>query len=290
MRGKKIVLSLAVLGGLGGAGLWRSWYERGHFVTEEVRIPSKKIKEPKTLVFLTDLHDKEFGRGNRELLSAIGALEPDMALIGGDTMIAKPGKAALDLTERLLDGLTKICPVFYGNGNHEQRLNRERGLYGGLYDQFCLLLEQYGVRYLNDASADAGEDLCISGLNLDNGYYRNLSPDRMDQEYMKCHLGMADSGRFQILMAHSPMFFDAYAQWGADLTLAGHFHGGTIRIPGLGGLMTPQYQFFLPYCAGDFEKNEHRMIVGRGLGTHSVNIRLGNRPQLMAVRLLPEEG
>lgn len=107
---------------------------------------------------------------------------------------------------------------------------------------------------------------------------------------MKCHLGMADSGRFQILMAHSPMFFDAYAQWGADLTLAGHFHGGTIRIPGLGGLMTPQYQFFLPYCAGDFEKNEHRMIVGRGLGTHSVNIRLGNRPQLMAVRLLPEEG
>ena len=140
MRGKKIVLSLAVLGGLGGAGLWRSWYERGHFVTEEVRIPSKKIKEPKTLVFLTDLHDKEFGRGNRELLSAIGALEPDMALIGGDTMIAKPGKAALDVTERLLDGLTKICPVFYGNGNHEQRLKRERGLYGGLYDQFCLLL------------------------------------------------------------------------------------------------------------------------------------------------------
>ncbi len=73
MRGKKIVLSLAVLGGLGGAGLWRSWYERGHFVTEEVRIPSKKIKEPKTLVFLTDLHDKEFGRGAAFCHRGLGA-------------------------------------------------------------------------------------------------------------------------------------------------------------------------------------------------------------------------
>ena len=108
-----MVLFLSVFGGLGGAGLWRSWYERGHFVTEEIRISSKKIKEPKTLVFLTDLHDKEFGRGNERMLSAIQDLEPDLALIGGDTMIAKPGKAGLCVTERLLAGLTRICPVFY---------------------------------------------------------------------------------------------------------------------------------------------------------------------------------
>lgn len=288
MRGKQTVLFLSIFGGLGGAGLWRSWYERGHFVTEEIRVSSKKIKEPKTLVFLTDLHDKEFGRGNERMLSAIRDLKPDLVLIGGDTMVAKPGKARLCVTERLLAGLVRICPVFYGNGNHEQRLQREKGLYGSLYDQFCLLLQQYGAIYLDDVSVNVGEDLCISGLNLDNRYYRSLSPDRMNQEYMRRHLGKADSRRFQILLAHSPMFFDTYAKWGADLTLAGHFHGGTIRIPGLGGLMTPQYQFFLPYCAGDFTKDNRRMIVGRGLGTHSINIRLGNRPQVVAVRLLPE--
>lgn len=69
------------------------------------------------------------------------------------------------------------------------------------------------------------------------------------------------------------------------MTLAGHFHGGTIRIPGLGGVMTPQYQFFLPWCAGDFERDGKRMIVSRGLGTHSINIRLNNRPQLVLIRL-----
>ena len=74
------------------------------------------------------------------------------------------------------------------------------------------------------------------------------------------------------------------------MTLAGHFHGGPIRIPGLGGVMTPQYQFFLPWCAGDFERDGKRMIVSRGLGTHSINIRLNNRPQLAVIYLKKKQG
>ena len=49
--------------------------------------------------------------------------------------------------------------------------------------------------------------------------------------------------------------------------------------------MTPQYQFFLPWCAGDFERDGKRMIVSRGLRTHSINLRLNNRPQLVLIRL-----
>ena len=92
------------------------------------------------------------------------------------------------------------------------------------------------------------------------------------------------------LLAHSPLFFEEYAAWGADLTLSGHFHGGTIRLPVLGGVMTPQYQFFYPRCAGEFELpgrwgERSRMIIGRGLGTHSINIRLNDKPQVVVIRL-----
>ena len=52
--------------------------------------------------------------------------------------------------------------------------------------------------------------------------------------------------------------------------------------------MTPQYQFFRRECAGRFEKDGKTMIVGRGLGTHSVNIRLNDRPQIVVVNLLPD--
>ena len=279
-------LAAALAAGAAG-GFLRSQYERDHFVVEKTTVFTKKVRQPRTVVFLTDLHDKEFGEGNRCLLDAIKKLQPDFVLIGGDTMVVKPDKAKLETTKRLLKGLHQICPVYYGNGNHEQRLQKERKLYGDLYDRFEKLLKQCGVVYLSDKSVNVGEDIRISGLNIEKNYYRDWIPGKMTQKYIQKHLGEADRDRFQILLAHSPLFFDAYTGWGADLTLSGHFHGGTIRIPVLGGVMTPQYQFCLPCCAGTFEKNNQYLIVGRGLGTHSINIRIYNKPQVVAVKLMP---
>ena len=300
----KLIGTLAVSGAAGIAlGLARSRYERDCLVVEETEIVSRKIKKPRTMVFLTDLHDKEFGNGNERLFKVIRDIGPDFVLIGGDTMVAKAGTAKLDVTERLLDGLCRslgegggrnpdreencASRIYYGNGNHEQRIRDDRETYGNLYGEFLELLEARHICYLSDRTAQVGEDISISGLDIGQIYYRDLIPAKMKAEYLRRRLGKADGERFQILMAHSPLFFDAYADWGADLALAGHFHGGTIRIPGLGGVMTPQYQFFLPLCAGTFRQNDRCMIVGRGLGTHSINIRIFNKPQVVVVKLKP---
>ncbi len=268
-------------------GLARSQYERGRFVVEKNKIQSPQVKRPRTLVFLTDLHDKEFGEGNNRLLSAIRRIHPDMVLIGGDTMIVKEGMAKLDVTKRLLAGLVSICPVYYGNGNHEQRMWQKKSLYGNMYQDFRKLLQKFAVTYLSDSFVDVDEDIRISGLNIHQSFYKDLFPAKMSPEYIQAHLGAANTKRYQILLAHSPLFLNAYAEWGADLVLSGHFHGGTVRIPGLGGVMTPQYQFFMPYCAGVFEREGCCMIVGRGLGTHSINIRFCNKPQVVVVELQP---
>ena len=297
------ILSAVMAGGaaVAAAGLIRSGYERRHFVTEEITISSKKIRNPRTLVFLTDLHDKEFGDGNEQLLTSIQDIRPDVLLIGGDVMVAKPGKANLEVTRRFLDGLCEVQAhitgensgkpfrIYYGNGNHEQRLGRENDTYGNLYRQLRVLLKERNIAYLSDRSVNLNEEIRISGLNLDQACYRDFLPARMKEDYLTRHLGQADPTRFQILLAHSPLYFEQYADWGADLTLSGHFHGGTIRLPFVGGVMTPQYQFFHPYCAGQFEKDGKHMIVGRGLGTHSINIRFCNRPQRLVIRLKPQE-
>lgn len=284
---KLLCLSGVLTAGIAGAYL-RSQYERNHFVVEKTVISSAKIKEARTLVFLTDLHNKEFGRGNERLLAAIAKINPDIVLIGGDTMVAKAGQGDLAVTERMLRGLSRIAPVYYGNGNHEQRLMKEAAIYKDEYQKFRKLLKQYGIVYLADASVEVGADLQIGGLDIETPYYRNLFPQRMEQEYLQQRLGKANGDRYQILLAHSPLFHEVYADWGADLSLAGHFHGGTIRLPGLGGVMTPQFQFFRPCCAGVFERHGRHMIVGRGLGTHSINIRLNNLPQVVVVELHPE--
>lgn len=285
--------ALAVGTAAAGAGLLlRSAYERGHFLVEELTIASPKIQKEHTFIFLTDLHDNEFGPGNRKLLEAIRAEKPEGILIGGDMMVAKTkqGMGSLEITEALLNGLTAIAPVYYAPGNHETRLEAERETYGDKYRQLLEMAKALGVVMLVNKNVFLGRDLAVAGIRLSPVFYQKLllkKPVPMPGDYLSCRLGNAAEERFQILLMHSPLYFHACRRWGADLTLAGHFHGGTIRIPGLGGVMTPQYQFFLPWCAGSFEQEGKWMAVGRGLGTHSINIRLNDRPQLLVVRLNP---
>jgi len=264
----------------------RSAYERKHFVTDVYELESEKISGEKTFVFLSDLHDNWFGRGQEQLFKAIDRARPDAVLIGGDMMVVKK-RADLGCVLFLVRQLAKRYPVYYGNGNHESRMDRKRYLYGNQYDRFVEELKKAGVCHLSDESADLGGEVRISGLNLGREYYEKFASGEMEVSYIEEHVGKAAADRYQILLAHSPLFGDAYAGWGADLALSGHFHGGTIRIPGLGGLMTPQFHFFRKCCGGCFKRGSQALIVSRGLGTHSINLRLNNPSELVVIRIKP---
>lgn len=283
-----LIGALAAGAGIAGAAcLLRSQYERGALSVEETWIGSEKLKRDRTLVFLSDLHDNRFGPGNKTLLRAIREAGPDLVLVGGDMMVTK-GRGDVSAALELLRPLAAEYPVCCGNGNHESRMTWERETYGRLYEAYKKRLKGWGVVYLENDTALFGKDIAVTGLDLERRFYKKAflrKPEPMEADYICRAVGRAKEERFQILLAHSPLYFREYADWGADLTLSGHFHGGTIRVPGLGGVMTPQYQFFLPWCAGEFERDGRRMIVSRGLGTHSINIRLNNRPQLVVVHL-----
>lgn len=269
--------------------LLRSEYEKKHFIAETFTIETRKpLTKDRTLVFLSDLHNNEFGLHNDSLLEAIYQISPDAVLIGGDMMVAR-GKAELEVPLHLIKELTSHYPVYYGNGNHEIRMDREREHYGNQYDIYIEAIRSMGVHYLSNSTARIGTDLVISGVNLEDKYYTKFRSSKISSEDLNRWIGKSDSSRFQILLGHSPLLFEAYAKWGADLSLSGHFHGGTIRIPVLGGVMTPQFQFFHPLCGGMFVKDGRHLIVSRGLGTHSINIRLNNRPQLVVIHLKQEK-
>ena len=274
-----------------GAGcLARSRYERDCLVTEKYRIVSEKIHgQGKTIVFLTDLHNKEFGEENSRLLETVRKVKPDAVLFGGDGMVAKRGNSDVRIPLALLTELAKEFSVYCGNGNHESRMLWKSEIYGETYENYRTALENAGIRYLSNEAADLDSDIRIYGLDLPKSAYLPRSGE-IPEGLLKETLGEPDPEKFCLLLAHSPLFFEEYAAWGADLTLSGHFHGGTIRLPLVGGVMTPQYQFFYSRCAGYFElpgkgREKSRMIVGRGLGTHSINIRLNDKPQVVVVRL-----
>lgn len=291
--------------------LLRSEYEKKHFVTDQYEIESPKLPDGAAFrcVFLSDLHDNVYGTDNEPLVAAIRTFKPDAVLIGGDMMVCK-GKGDLTVTVSLLEKLTSFVPVYYANGNHEERMNRERDVYGDLYDRFQMELKRLGVHYLSDRSEEINPWIRVTGCNLREIYYKHhFTVPELPMEELSERVGTAaektcfqqmkesffpdlaekerEAGHemYEILLFHSPLFFETCRKWGADLTLCGHFHGGTIRIPGLGGVMTPQYQFFLPWCAERFDADGKTMIVSRGLGTHSINVRLNDRPELVCVTL-----
>ena len=138
-------LAAGVLSAAAGAGLLlRSQYEREQLSVERTEILTEKITRDCRMVFLSDLHDHEFGDHNKRLLHAVDEVKPDVILIGGDMMVSRES-ADLRVSLELIGELTKRCPVYYGNGNHETRMNRERKNFGMQYDIYVRKLKKMGV-------------------------------------------------------------------------------------------------------------------------------------------------
>lgn len=271
--------------GLGAVGcttlLLRSFYERKKFKVVHYNITADKISRSKKIVFLTDLHNNSFGKNNKKLLAAIDKISPDLILIGGD-MITVKDKLGIENVLPLLKRLSNKYTCIYANGNHEQRLVENK--FGLNYHMYRRILESMGIVYLSDSSIDVGDNICIHGLDLEKKYYLRRFKKPLDKGYIKERLHI-DKSHYNILLAHSPLFIKDYAKCGVDLTLCGHFHGGTVRLPYGIGVMTPQFHFFSRLVVGMKRFGEMVEIIGAGLGTHSINIRLNDMSELIVINM-----
>ena len=237
------------------------------------------------IAFISDIHNYcEDEHKTAKLNAAIAETSPELVLLGGDIIsVIKESRNAPDIGHicTVIGSIAAHYPVIYAEGNHETRL-RER--YPGVYRRYREALEQAGVIFLINDKVDF-RDICIYGVSLEQEYYKKRMPAvgvdaYMPEKYLIGKLGLPDRDRFNILLMHSPMFLKKASEWGADLVLSGHFHGGTIRLPDGRGLMSPQLHFFNRYCSGVHRMGKTMMIVSRGLGTHTFNIRLNDLPEL----------
>lgn len=292
MEGWIWVLLLLILAGI--LGLLESYREQQYFKVTEDTVISKKLDgltKEKTIVFLSDLHNKVYGTDNERLLSAIRTASPDLILIGGDMLVGKKGcspQPALEFVTRLPD----ICPVYYTCGNHEQRMKEKPEEYGDVYQRYRRELQNCGIRFLENDCVVLEEEECkirIFGLELPLETYTKFRRYPVTSEDVNTCIQKEDSEMYDILLAHNPVYFDAYKKWGADLVLSGHLHGGIIRLPGIGGLITPQAIPFPKYSGEMTTEGEQTIIVSRGLGTHTINLRFLNEAEMIVIHLRGEK-
>ena len=111
----------------------------------------------------------------------------------------------------------------------------------------------------------------------------------MNNCYLQETLGEVKEDYYEILLAHNPDYFEEYADWGADLVLSGHVHGGMMRLPILGGVVSPAFKLFPKYDGGLFKIGKSTMILSRGLGMHTIPIRIFNPGELILLKISPKD-
>lgn len=284
-----IMVLLFLLGGILILFLVMMVRDSNRFVIAEYKVESSKIRRKCRAVMLSDLHDKEYGKGNGRLLRAIYETEPELILIAGDMVTANEEKTDWSAALELIGKLREKYPVYYGMGNHEYRMKVYREKYEERFDTYIGELKKLGVQVLeNERMLLPDRNIEICGLEIDRIYYKRFHREKMKEDYIETLLGKGSEEHFELLIAHNPDYFKEYAAWGADLTVAGHVHGGVVRLPFLGGVISPMIHLFPKYDGGRFEEYGKVMILGRGLGMHTVPVRLLNPGEVVVLDLEPK--
>lgn len=248
-------------------------------------VEAPEIAGPVRIALITDLHSCAYGRGQQELLDAVDAEAPDLILLGGDIF---DDNLPDDNAEIFLRGIGGRYPVCYVTGNHEY-WSGEAG-----FARKTAILEECGIVRLSGETFTVeagGSRITVCGVDDPYswadcyGFTERTEGSFRDQVAQAA--AQADKDAYTILLTHRPELPDVYSQYGFDLVLAGHAHGGQWRIPGiLNGLWAPNQGLFPPYAGGRYEQNGTVMIVSRGLARESTRLpRWYNRPELVIVEL-----
>lgn len=242
------------------------------------------------IAHLSDLHNANFGPHNETLFQVIKSQNPDIIVITGDMIIGKPN-SDIEMAVDFVNRLCEIAQVYYSMGNHELRVSLYEETYGDMWERFMSRISKDVHLLFDDTEVISRHEQCllIHGLNLTPQLYKRFKKTPMQADYLTSIFGKCNQNEFHIFLAHNPDYFEDYALWGADLTFSGHVHGGMIRIPFLGGALSPMIHFFPKYDKGLFQINDKYMILSGGLGNHTFKFRVNNLPELVMVILHTNE-
>ena len=232
------------------------------------------------IVHLSDLHDANFGKNQKNLIKKIENEKPDLIFFTGD--LIDSNRYDLNKSLQVTNGLVEIAPVYYVMGNHEIATNE--------VDDIIQTLESKGVKVLQNESEvlkRGAQTIALGGI--DDPLMR-ISEQQDEKNIVKSNIENAfnyvdDQSIFKLLLSHRPEFIDVYAELDVDAVFSGHAHGGQIRIPYAGGLISPGQGWFPTYTSGVYTSHSTNMVVSRGLGNSVIPIRIFNLHEIVVITL-----
>ena len=270
------------------------------------QVGSGKISQGMRILQISDLHESSFGDHNKDLVNRIEELAPDLIVLTGD-IIDEAGEdyaVTLDLCEQLVD----LAPVYFVWGNHETMASfdlndmsieeidellgcdedsRSSEGFWDMKDDLKESLEDLGVHVLWNQyeTVQIGQDqVDIYGVLTGNAYaFWQYAEDTYTE------FRYENTDHFKLLLSHEPYIFETWEgdSW-ADLSLAGHTHGGEIRLPYIGGLYEYQYGLLPEFgrnhhmISGQYEVEGRPLIISNGMSKGDL-LRINNQPELVVI-------
>ena len=259
------VLCFILIAGMGL--LLYGWWDTNRFDVRKTEIELERLPaafDGFTILQVSDLHNRAYGRDGRDLIRAVEGLSFDCIAITGDLLDRHLPKHRKNGYRFAMEA-AKLGPTYCVEGNHEWNIG---------WAEVMKDLRKRSVRVLNNEAVsfqrgDAGLELIGSRNRATVQEIRALvSPDVCS-----------------VLLAHHPERIEDYARTGVDLVLSGHAHGGHVRIFNQ-GLFSPDQGVLPRYTSGVYTCGKTKQYVSRGAGNHSfLPPRIFNRPEIDLITL-----
>lgn len=251
-------------------------YAATHYNIEFYQISNNNIKSNVRIVFISDLHNHEYGKDNERLLKDIKALKPDLIISGGDLVVERDKD--YDSTLKLCSELSQIAPFYGILGNHE-----EQRIYHRNDKELKKKFENVGLIILaNERKTLEINNNKIELIGISGGdkqfelYGAKEFMDKLPQR----------TTDVRICICHVPITFPTKLNgYDFDIGLSGHTHGGLVRIPKLGALYSSEEGFFPNYYGGMYQNDNGPFIVSRGMGDSKPIPRINNPHELSVIDL-----
>jgi len=266
-------------------------------------VSSLKADRKIRIIQISDLHNSLYGKENKQLISRIEKLKPDLIIYSGDC-IDSDDVSSKDVV-KLCSALAKVAPSYYIYGNNEVETFYDTSLMKGaldkkfgfnddnrdpsklleIEDSFEKKLEDGGVKVLKnemDSIVVGSTKVDIYGVLTSNpsAFWPYAGESFSDYIYK-------NPNNLKITAIHEPFIFEEFSSdsWG-DILVCGHTHGGIVRVPMLGALYTHEGGLF-PERKGDFVYGRYDvsgspLIVSSGLENKNL-LRINNQPELVII-------
>lgn len=238
------------------------------FIIKEFNVTSEKL--PKgfngvKVIHLSDIHYASVGEAKlNKAVEEVNTMKPDIIVFTGD-LYDEFSNLTEDMENKIINALSKLnAPLgkYAVSGNHDYK-----------YDRFTDIITKSGFTYLEN------ETKLI--------YYNDETPIEIigypDEREANPNYDLELSDYFKIALIHEGDSWEHIKDKGIDLTLAGHSHGGQVRLPIIGCLI--KVDGGKKYCEEHYTNNDSELYVNFGLGETEFKLRSFNKPSINMYRL-----